>query len=234
MGATANMTEVSEFPAPETYPALASLQGLVHGFLLRHPAIDVKTDRETALERLAGYHAEAARHHLGIPPERTWFGDQVHGHHLETCEADSSARVWPETDGLVTGEPGIFLGIYVADCGAVYLADPVRRCAALVHSGRKGTEEKIAPLAIERLRAEFGSDPSDLVVQLGPCIRPPAYEVDFAATIREDCLAAGVPASQFHDPGTCTTHDPDRYYSYRVEKGRTGRHLALIGWLDEE
>ena len=227
------MTAETEFPAPETFPALGSLPGLVHGFLLRHPSIEVNTDRDTALERLSGYHAKAALDHLGIPRERTWFGDQVHGHHLETCHAEAKPRTWPETDGLVTGDPGVFLGIYVADCGAVFFADPERRCAALVHSGRKGTEEKIAPRAIERLHREFGSDPADLIVQLGPCIRPPTYDVDFAATIREDCLAAGVPPSQFHDSGTCTSRDLERYYSYRVEKGQTGRHLALIGWAED-
>ena len=69
-----------------------------------------------------------------------------------------------------------------------------------------------------------------MIVQLSPCIRPPAYEIDFAAQIRESCEEAGVPAGQIHDPGTCTSRDLDRYYSYRVEKGKTGRMLAVIGW----
>ncbi|MFT5470790.1 MAG: copper oxidase (laccase) domain-containing protein, partial [Verrucomicrobiales bacterium] len=63
-----------------------------------------------------------------------------------------------------------------------------------------------------------------------PCIRPPAYEIDFAAQIRLDCLAAGIPDSQFHDDGQCTSRDLEKYYSYRVEKGKTGRMLALIGY----
>ena len=74
----------------------------------------------------------------------------------------------------------------------------------------------------------FGVEPVDIIVQLSPCIRPPTYEVDFARTIREDCLAAGVPAEQVHDDGTCTSSDHDRYYSYRIEKGKTGRMLALM------
>jgi copper oxidase (laccase) domain-containing protein len=34
---------------------------------------------------------------------------------------------------------------------------------------------------------------------------------------------------KIHDSGVCTACHPDLYYSYRAEKGRTGRMLALIG-----
>jgi hypothetical protein len=34
---------------------------------------------------------------------------------------------------------------------------------------------------------------------------------------------------QIHDAGACTACDIDRYYSYRAEKGKTGRMLALLG-----
>ena len=88
----------------------------------------------------------------------------------------------------------------------------------------------IAPEAIRMMQERYGSEPADLVVQIAPCIRPPAYEVDFAKWVVEGCEAAGVPATQIHDCETCTTSDPDRYYSYRVEKGKTGRLFAVIGW----
>ena len=74
--------------------------------------------------------------------------------------------------------------------------------------------------------AEFGCAPGKMIVQLSPCIRPPHYETDFAALIRRDCAAAGV--QQVFDCGTCTGANVDRYYSYRLEKGQTGRMLALL------
>jgi copper oxidase (laccase) domain-containing protein len=77
------------------------------------------------------------------------------------------------------------------------------------------------------MRRHFGSNPRDLVVQLSPCIRPPHYEIDFAAEIVSQCRAAGV--MEIHDSGVCTACDLHRYYSYRAEKGKTGRMLALIG-----
>jgi len=64
-------------------------------------------------------------------------------------------------------------------------------------------------------------------VQLSPCIRPPHYEVDFAAEIVRQCRASGV--KTIHDSGVCTACDLKRYYSYRAEKGKTGRMLALLG-----
>ncbi|MEM0897936.1 MAG: laccase domain-containing protein [Verrucomicrobiota bacterium] len=33
-----------------------------------------------------------------------------------------------------------------------------------------------------------------------------------------------------HDCGTCTAENVEIYYSYRREKGKTGRMLAMLGW----
>jgi copper oxidase (laccase) domain-containing protein len=81
------------------------------------------------------------------------------------------------------------------------------------------------------MQERFGSKPEDIVVQLAPCIRPPAYEVDFAAAIRQQARDAGVKAENVYDDLTCTSSDPQRFYSYRMEKGKTGRMLALLGKL---
>ena len=64
------------------------------------------------------------------------------------------------------------------------------------------------------------------IAQISPSIRPPNYEVDFTAEIVAQCRKVGV--QQIHDSGVCTHADPERYYSYRREKGRTGRMLALL------
>jgi len=73
----------------------------------------------------------------------------------------------------------------------------------------------------------FGADPANMIVQLSPCIRPPHYEVDFAAEIVRHCRTLGI--KKIHDSCVCTAGDLHRYYSYRAEKGKTGRMLALIG-----
>ena len=86
------------------------------------------------------------------------------------------------------------------------------------------------PRAVEMLCRACGALPADLVVQIGPCIRPPHYETDFAAEIIRQAGAVGV--RDVHDCGSCTASDPEAYYSYRREMGRTGRMLALVGMVD--
>ncbi len=211
-------------PPVEIFAALAALPGVAHGFVGRVPGLDVRIDREAALTRLAGHHEQVLRD-LGLAEKRLAIGEQVHGRELAVVDASTAFPV-AGVDGVITADPAVCLGVYVADCCAVYLANPVRRVIALLHSGRKGSELGITAAAIARMREEFGSEPADLVVQLSPCIRPPNYEVDFAALIVAQCRAAGV--RQIHDSGTCTASHPDRYYSYRAERGKTGRMLALL------
>jgi copper oxidase (laccase) domain-containing protein len=136
-------------------------------------------------------------------------------------------REFPACDGIITNQRGVALGIYVADCCAVYILDPKTPAIGLVHSGRKGTELGVVTNAINQMSERFGSGSANMVVQLSPCIRPPHYEVDFASEIIRQCRTLGV--QHIHDSGTCTACDLGRYYSYRAEKGKTGRMLAVLG-----
>ena len=207
----------------ETFPNLAALP-VVHGFTGRAPGIDVQIDRAEALRRLDASHA-GIRAHLGLADRHYVTAEQVHGAAIAVARGPA-AEPHPGADGLITDDPGVCLGIYVADCGPVWLVDPVRRAIGCVHSGRKGTELGIVPAAIEAMVKNFGCEPSSIIAQLGPCIRPPHYEVDFAAEIIRQCRAAGL--THVHDCGRCTASDAARYYSYRREKGRTGRMVAML------
>jgi copper oxidase (laccase) domain-containing protein len=217
------VTDTGALPL-ETFPALGAIAGVRHGFTGRVAGLEVRTDRTLALQRLDASHA-AARRAFGLENRVFVTGEQVHGCAVAIVDAATRSPV-PQVDGLITADPGVCLGIYVADCCAVYLVDPRRRVAGLLHSGRRGSELGIAGVAIERMRADFGSDPADLIVQLSHCIRPPNYEVDFAAMIVEQCREAGV--GRVVDSGICTAAHLDRYYSYRAEKGKTGRMLAFL------
>ena len=205
-----------------------ALSGIQSGFVGRVPGVLVDTDREATVTRLRPAH-ELAVSSLGFDWAQLHRAEQVHGAEIAVVGKSDQAQTWPAVDGLITGDPGVLLGIYVADCGVVYLVDPVNGALALVHSGKKGTEGNITGRAIALMAETFGSRPEDLLVALAPCIRPPAYEVDFAAEIKRQVIAAGVPESQFEDSGTCTSSDLNVFYSYRVEKGCTGRMLALLG-----
>jgi len=213
-------------PPAEQFAALGALAGVVHGFTTRVSDIDVAHDKAEVLARLDHVHREV-RNAYGVGDRPLITAEQIHGNRIGVLDrAGEHNECFAGCDGLITNRAGVCLGIYVADCCAVYLVDPVRHAIGLVHSGKKGTELGIARNAIQSMTKQFGSRAEDLVVQLGPCIRPPHYEIDFAAEIVRQCRDLGVIA--VNDSNVCTACDLTRYYSYRAEKGRTGRMLAFL------
>jgi polyphenol oxidase len=211
----------------EQFPALSAIGICRHIFTQRIPGIDVSRPKAEALERLDAAHREI-RNATGIGDWPLVTAEQIHGDKIAFADAPvENNKEFSGCDGLITNQRRIALGVYVADCCAVYIVDPKTPAIGLVHSGRKGTELGVAPNAIRQMVDRFGSGPANMIVQLSPCIRPPHYEVDFAAEIVRECRALGV--REIYDSGVCTACDLDRYYSYRAEKGRTGRMLALLG-----
>jgi copper oxidase (laccase) domain-containing protein len=211
----------------EQFPALSAIGGCRHIFTLRIPGIDVSHDKAEVLRRLEAAHREI-RGAIGVGDWPLLTAQQVHGNKVAIIDTPvESDKQFAGCDGFITNQRRVALGVYVADCCAVYIVDPNTPAVGLVHSGRKGTELGVVTNAINQMIDRFGSDPANMIVQLSPCIRPPHYEVDFAAEIVRQSCALDV--KEIHDSGGCTACDLDRYYSYRAEKGKTGRMLALIG-----
>lgn len=209
---------------------LARVAGVRAGWVGRIPGLEVAVERDEAMRRLRPAHEAALR---GEPGGRPWWrAEQVHGAAVAvvpgaaTVAAADGWPVVPGVDGLVTAAAGELLAVYVADCGPVWLADRGSGAVGVVHSGKKGTEGNILGAAVRLMAERFGTRAADLVAVLGPCIRPPHYEVDFAAGIGRQAEAAGV--GEYHDCGRDTATDPAACYSYRLEQGRTGRMMAWI------
>ena len=211
----------------EQFPALSTVEICRHVFTQRIPGIDVSNDKPEVLKRLESAHREI-RKAIGVGDWPLATAQQVHGNKIAVVDTSlKTDKEFPGRDGIITNQRGVALGIYVADCCAIYIVDSKTPAIGLVHSGRKGTEVGVAPNAIREMVDRFGSEPADMIIQLSPCIRPPHYEVDFAAETVQQCRSLGV--REIHDSGVCTACDLDRYYSYRAEKGKTGRMLALLG-----
>ena len=213
----------------EQFPALSAIGICRHVFTQRIPGVDVEHQKSRVLERLAVAHGRI-REAVGIGDWPLFSAQQVHGNKIaviESCSPVSQSREFPGCDGIITRQSAVALGIYVADCCAVYIVDQKTPAIGLVHSGRKGTELGVTTNAIRQMIDRFGSDCAEMIVQLSPCIRTPHYEIDFAAEIVRQCRTLGV--QQIHDSGVCTACHLDRYYSYRAEKGKTGRMLAVLG-----
>ena len=215
-------TGLKETVPVQFFPALSETGIVEHGFILRIPGLDVQTDRQSALQRLERYHRDQL---ATIGTRSLKQAQQVHGNGVARIDLGSTARA-EGVDGLVTVDPEVVLGIYVADCCAIYLVDPVCRAIGLLHSGKKGTEQNIVRSAVQKLRINFGSEPENLIAVMSPCIRPPYYEVDFAQSIATQLRTENV--DKIYDNQQNTGSDLDRFYSYRMEKGRTGRMLAYL------
>jgi len=218
----------------EAFPfldVLNAIPGVRAGWVGRIPDLSITGDRDEAMNLLKAHHATAVSD-FARPDVQWWRAEQVHGTSVAVVPgapqitAPDGMPVVPGVDGLITIEPGVVLAIYVADCGPIWLADRKTGTVGLLHSGRKGTDGNIFETALAEMGRNFGTKPEDVVAVLGPCIRVPDYDVDFAGKIGEQADHAGI--GNFLDSGLNTASDLDSFYSYRRELGKTGRMMALI------
>jgi polyphenol oxidase len=211
---------------------LLDIPGIHAGWVERIPGIPVDADREAVMRRLLPTYQKAVHDLAGGSPYKWWRAEQVHSAEVAIVPgADQipyadGLPVVPGVDGLVSQCDDTLLSIYVADCGAIWLADRRTRTIGLLHSGKKGTKGNILQRAVDIMVEQFASDPSDIIAVLSPCIRPPDYEVDFAADIARQASRADI--GNFIDSGHNTACDLSRFYSYRKESGKTGRMMALL------
>lgn len=194
------------------FPELEA-RGLLHAFTLRSAPPLILADVPQILEE------------AGLPKDYG-IGEQTHGVGVAVVNQGGNGKVIPAVDALITRQKNLSLVIRVADCGPVWIHCEKTGAIGLVHSGRKGTEAGVVGATIRRMREEFGSEPSSILALLGPCIRPPHYEVNFAGEILRQLEREKV--GKVVDSGLCTASDLTRFYSYRAERGQTGRHFAVF------
>ncbi|NBR70013.1 MAG: laccase domain-containing protein [Verrucomicrobia bacterium] len=188
-------------------------RGLAHGFTLRTDPALTSADLPKILPN------------VGLP-ETCVMAEQTHGNEVALVGHGELGKVMPMVDALITREKSVPLVIRVADCGPVWLHCGKTGAIGLVHSGKKGTAAGVVPATVRRMKEEFGSEPQEMFALLGPCIRPPHYDVDFASEIIRQLGKEGV--GEVVDTDLCTASDPVRFFSYRREKGKTGRHFAIL------
>ena len=90
-------------------------------------------------------------------------------------------------DAMVTNLPGIAIGVRTADCIPVLLYDPIKKAAAAIHSGWRGTISKIISKTIAKMQTIYASQPSDLLAVIGPGICMDCFQVgeDVALKFKE-------------------------------------------------
>lgn len=162
-----------------------------------------------------------------------------------------------ECDGIITNQPGIMLGVCTADCVPVLLLDPARRVIAALHAGWKGTAAGIVRKGVEAMVSMFDAAPEDILAAVGPAIGPCCYEVDqpvadafrqagndfdarskssgegkwrldLAEMNRRQLLRAGLDERNIETTPLCSCCEKDLFFSYRRDKGETGRQMGFI------
>ena len=96
---------------------------------------------------------------------------------INVLAPDFNLKKYKETDGLITKRRKIVLSTTNADCILFLLFDPVKKVIANVHSGWKGTLNKIVVQAIEKMVKKFGCNPKDIICCICPSIRKCHFEV---------------------------------------------------------
>ena len=158
-------------------------------------------------------------------------------------------------DALVTGEPGLSLMVFSADCIILLLHDPVTRSVGAVHAGWRGTALDLPAKTVGEMGRLFGARPEDIRVAIGAGIGPCCFEThdDVPDAMRAAFGSGvapyitprggkwtvdlkGVNAWRLREAGvrqldvcpTCTACTTDLYWSHRVTGDRRGVQGALI------
>jgi len=175
------------------------------------------------------------------------FPQQIHGTNVQIIEKPGE---YVQTDGLITAVPNVILTIQVADCLPVFIYDPHIPAICLIHAGWRGCVNHIVPEAVKMMVENFGSKLQEILVFLGPSIGPCCYEVgvefksyfsekyfldsylDMPQIIGDQLLALGVHTKNIQFCNLCTSCNQSYFFSYRRDKGVTGRMLALAGIIE--
>lgn len=204
---------------------------------------------------------------LGCGIEDMVCSDQTHTTNVRVVtKLDASKgilrpRDYADIDGLVTNERGIVLATFYADCVPLYIVDPIHQAIGLSHSGWRGSLNRMGRATLEVMNREYGTNPKDVRVAIGPSICQNCYEVsedvalEFARefnTSDRDLLykkdngkyqlnlwhanemvfmEAGVPRENIETTDICTCCNPDFLFSHRASKGKRGNLGAFLGLL---
>lgn len=157
-------------------------------------------------------------------------------------------------DGIITNRRNLAIGIFTADCVPVLLFDKKNKIISAVHSGWKGTLNKIIIKALDKMKDEHGASMEDIIAFIGPHNKGCCYEIgqDVAEEFYKDKLYHGIEIikdnklqlekciiKQLQSKGVSEKHinispictycnNEYELYSYRKQKDSCGRMFSFI------
>lgn len=172
---------------------------------------------------------------LGVEPACLATPYQVHSALAVEATAAWAPAEAPHADAVATNVPGLAVGVAVADCCPVLLADPAAGVVGAAHAGWKGALGGVLEAALARMEA-LGAARGRTVAVLGPCIRQPSYEV--GTELRDRFTAVDSRSARFfapgRQPGRCQ-FDLGGYVAARLAAAGAGTvvDLGLDTYADE-
>jgi YfiH family protein len=205
---------------------------------------------------------------IGFPIQQWVSAEQTHGKNLRQISKNDRGKgalryedSIKDTDGFYTEEKGVLLTMCYADCVPIYFLAPKWQRIGIVHSGWKGTVQKIAGEMVAKWLSD-GIDPSELFAAIGPSICQNCYQVDDRVIQKVNAVLspnddipyvetekgryqldlkalnriilekAGLPKENILVTSLCTSCHHE-FYSHRRDNGKTGRMLGFIGWKED-
>ena len=101
---------------------------------------------------------------------------QTHTDRVEVVESET--QEFEEVDGVITNKENIILCTTSADCTSLLLYDPVKKVIGDIHSGWRGTLQKIGQKAVKKMIDIYGCEAKDIIVCICPHIRKCHFEVE--------------------------------------------------------
>jgi polyphenol oxidase len=188
---------------------------------------------------------------LGINNSKIAFTKQIHS---DVVRMVTKPGVYESCDALITREVELFLVITVADCLPIFLYDSVTQSIGAVHAGWRGSNSKILEKTLTAMNKQFGTQCKNIVAYLGPAASVCCYAVgedvaerfdkkyvksinekhsllDLKQVNKDILLKAGVSEKNIEVSEYCTICNSDLFHSYRRDKTKSGRMMAVIGMV---
>lgn len=193
---------------------------------------------------------------LGVPEGRVYFASQVHGAAAELADpaVGFDAFVCREADVVFGRSPDVACGVRTADCVPILLAAERSGHVAAVHAGWRGVVRGAVRAGLVALERAAG-DARDVIAAIGPHISVAAFEVsdevaaelvtaspdsnvvdrsrarphvDLRRIVHAQLESFGVRRDAIDDVMGCTYEDRARFFSFRRDGKKSGRHLSAI------
>ncbi|WP_250278690.1 peptidoglycan editing factor PgeF [[Clostridium] colinum] len=120
---------------------------------------------------------------IGLDYKNTVFSNQVHSDKVYKVTKDDIGKgLLKESDikgydALITNEKDIVLVTFYADCVPIFIVDNVNKAIGIAHSGWRGTVKEIGAKTVNKMVKEYGSNPKDLIIGIGPSIEKCCFQV---------------------------------------------------------